>query len=502
MSQPNPIETFLLEAEELLQQIEAIALDLLSKDADSDSINRLFRAMHTLKGSGSMFGFDDVAAFAHHLESALEKVREETLPLTPTLVELILSSTDRIKAMLQGASPGQTEADIVSQLEALQGAASPTSATSDEATVEDTATRESQPQSYLIRFKPHPGIAAHGLDPASLLDELRSLGPCEVLPSLDELPPLDQYVADQCYLSWEIRLQSACDLNAVKDVFVFVEGESEVQIEMDTPPVEKIPKGAEESRSKSTTPRDENRPTPSATESMRKSLAPQSLVRVPSEKLDRLVSLVGELVMNQSRLAQVSSSIDSADLDAPVEAIEQLIAELHDNVLSIRMTPIGETFSRFRRLTHDLSKELGKRIELQTEGEETELDKTVLDRLSEPLVHLIRNSIDHGIEDEDTRIAAGKPPVGRILLKAAHDGGRVLVALQDDGKGFDPDRIRQKAIEKGLVGADASLSQEDIFSLIFQPGFSTAKQVTNVSGRGVAWTLCDARSRPCEAACA
>jgi two-component system chemotaxis sensor kinase CheA len=217
----------------------------------------------------------------------------------------------------------------------------------------------------------------------------------------------------------------------------------------------------------------------------RKPVAADSTIRVPSEKLDRLVNLVGELVMNQSRLSQVAARLDTTELTSPVESIERLINELRDNVLGIRMMPIGSTFSRFKRLVHDLSAELGKEIDLVTEGAETEVDKTVLDRLGDPLIHLIRNSLDHGIEPADQREKLGKSRRGTLRLAAAHTGSNVVITIQDDGKGIDREAIRRKGIEKGLVGADAVLSDREVFGLIFLPGFSTAKQITSVSGRGV-----------------
>jgi two-component system chemotaxis sensor kinase CheA len=208
-------------------------------------------------------------------------------------------------------------------------------------------------------------------------------------------------------------------------------------------------------------------------------------VRVPSERLDRLVNLVGELVMNQSRLSQVAAGANLANLAGPVEELERLVDELRDNVLSIRMMPIGATFSRFKRLVHDLSAELGKEIDLVTQGEETELDKTVLDQLGDPLVHLIRNSIDHGIELPEARQAIGKARRGIIRLAAAHVGSNVVITITDDGRGIDQEAIRAKAVEKGLIAAEARLSEREMYELIFRPGFSTAKQVSNVSGRGV-----------------
>lgn len=476
MSQPNPTETYLLEAQELLAQIEQSALDALSRPRDDEAINRLFRAFHTIKGSGSMFGFDAVAEFTHHVETVLDEVRSGLLPMTPPLVDLLLRSKDQIEALLAGSSPAAGD-EIVAALKALKGAdAAPQPAAPPQAAPLADGARAA----YRISFRPPPGLAATGLDPASLLDELRALGECEVVVNTDAVPTLDALQPDQCYLSWEILLTTEADANAIRDIFIFVEDDSEIRIEREpcilaltTPP-----------KSEPALIANEHADAP-ARPSERKTAAAPSTARVPSEKLDRLVNLVGELVMNQSRLIEVAASIDSAELAGPVEAIERLVSELRDSVLSIRMMPIGATFSQLRRLVHDLSNELGKEIELATEGEDTELDKTVIDQLGDPLVHLIRNSIDHGIELPGERAAAHKPKTGKIRLSAAHKGAHVVVTIQDDGRGLHADTLRAKAVEKGLIARDANLSEAEAFNLIFHPGFSTAKKVTSVSGRGV-----------------
>lgn len=481
MSQPNPIETFRLEAEDLLIQIEHTALDISARPADPDSVNQLFRAFHTLKGSGSMFGFDSVAGFTHHVENTLGKVRDGELEMTPHLVELILEAKDQIKGLLEGGSTSDCDR-IVAALHSLvrpsEAACGPV------APLDSKAINTSSSESFRIHFRPQPSIAATGLDPASLLKELGSLGECTIVANTEGVPPLEQLQADNCYISWDIALSTTRGLNAIKDVFIFVEDDCELTIEplIDYASPKRAaakPTRANIREVKDSQPRKQTIATPA------KPHAPQATVRVPSEKLDRLVNLVGELVMNQSRLIQVSDNIDSPDLAIPVEAIERLIAELRDNVLGIRMMPIASTFNRFRRLVHDLSHDLAKEIELVTEGEETELDKTVLDQLGDPLVHLIRNCIDHGLEPAEERAQAGKSSCGTIRLAAAHEGAQVIVSIEDDGRGLDTEALLAKAIEKGLVAPESNPTESEIFNLIFLPGFSTAKEVTNVSGRGV-----------------
>ena len=488
MSAPDPTQTFLLEAVDLLNQIEEIALDLEQRPGDGEAINRMFRAFHTLKGSGAMFGFDAVAAFTHHVESALDQVRDGVLAVDRPLLALILAARDQIKILLENPENPSVRAEcerIVAELKVISGAVPTKAAVASPA---KPAAPTSALASWRIFFRPPPGVAANGLDPVSLLDELRSLGPCEIVADTTGIPALDQLNPEQCHVAWHITLTTDRGFNAIKDVFIFVEDESKITIEA-------IASGTTAAPAVVTPANPPAHPTPKAEAAKSSPVAPgnpssklaakEASVRVPSSRLDQLVHLVGDLVMNQSRLAQISARLDNAELAAPVEAIERLVDELRDTVLGIRMMPIGSTFSRFKRLVHDLSHELGKEIDLVAEGAETELDKTVLDQLGDPLVHLIRNCIDHAICPPDERLRLGKSRRGTIRLTATHAGSHVVIAIQDDGRGLDLEAIRAKAVEKGLVSATATLSEREIFNLIFLPGFSTAKKVTNVSGRGV-----------------
>ncbi|HEU5080895.1 MAG TPA: chemotaxis protein CheA [Opitutaceae bacterium] len=496
MNLPDPTQTFLLEASDLLDQIEQVALELDGRPDDIEAINRMFRAFHTLKGSGAMFGFDAVASFTHHVETALDNVRNGKLAVTSALLQTILASRDQIQILLhdpQSAAAAAECAKIVAGLRDLTGAAE----AADPVAVSKKRIETEKRATWKITFQPPAAIASSGMNPISLLDELRSLGECEVSAKIDGVPALSRLQPEECYFNWEVRLTTDRGLNAIKDVFIFVEDDSKLTYESVSPaPAPTAPAVSGSATPAAATPKEKEpeaalvapsasrAETPSATSSAKKT-AQEATVRVPSSKLDRLVNLVGELVMNQSRLAQVSAGIANTDLAAPVEAIERLIDELRESVLGIRMMPIGSTFSRFKRLVHDLSHELEKEIDLVTEGAETEVDKTVLDQLGDPLVHLIRNCIDHAICPPDERVRLGKPRRGTIRLKAQHAGSHVIISIQDDGRGLNSDAIRAKGIEKGLIAPDAELSEKDIFNLIFLPGFSTAKTITTVSGRGV-----------------
>jgi two-component system, chemotaxis family, sensor kinase CheA len=502
MQTPNPAQTYLLEAADLLDQVEEIVLDVEQRPADREAVNRLFRAFHTIKGSGAMFGFEAVAAFTHHVENLLDQLRQGAVAISPKLVQLILAARDHIQQLL--ATPpsdaskfSEASQHLAAELQSLLVAApaSPAAATvGGSAVLPSAAPVESgAATTFRIHFRPSPELTATGLDPASLLAELRSFGPCEVTLDCSKVPPLEALDPTKCYLGWDVMLTTDRDLNAIKDVFIFAEDGAELTIEPQVQAVAAAPAATATRASAQTRPEAEKSSpargadaataAPTGAQSV-KSIR-EGVVRVPSGKLDHIVGLVGELVMNESRLSQVSARLNVGELAAPVEAIERLIAELRDAVLGIRMMPIGSTFSRFKRLVHDLSRDLGKDVELVTEGADTELDKTVLDQLADPLVHLIRNSIDHGIGTPAERVAAGKPARGTVRLAASHEGSHVVVTIEDDGRGLDADVIRAKAVEKQLISADANLSEAEIYNLIFLPGFSTAKNVTAVSGRGV-----------------
>ncbi|MEO8660722.1 MAG: chemotaxis protein CheA, partial [Bryobacteraceae bacterium] len=473
----NPVDTFLNEADDLLLEIEAAALSLTA-DPTGDAVNRVFRAFHTIKGSGAMFGFDAVAAFTHHVESLLDQVREGLVKVSDDLANLILAAADQIKLMLLAAQGGPpvdsaSQAALLETVASLSSGHAPAAVGAASPQVPSAAAEE---KLWNIVFRPDPALLSRGGNPVLLFRDLKKLGSCRIEGSLDRLPSLDEMQTEVCYLAWTIELTTIADAAAIRDVFLFVEDGSELRIEAVAPvvsvagpvlPVAVVPP-AEEAR----TANGQNQ-------------SREATVRVPASRLDRLVNLVGELVMNQSRLVSAASRFHSPDLAAPVEEIERLVAELRDDVLQIRMMPIGSIFGRFRRLVHDLSLQLGKEIELVTEGEETELDKSILDALGEPLVHLLRNSIDHGIESVADRLQKGKTRHGTIRLTATHRGSDVVVSIQDDGAGIDRAAVRAKAVARQIILPDDNLSDKEILNLILLPGFSTAQNVTSVSGRGV-----------------
>jgi len=486
----NLVQSFLLEAEDLLGQIEEAALSLTAGDGPGETIHQLFRAFHTIKGSGGMCGLTGIAGFTHHVENMLDKAREGSIPITASLIDLVLKSRDHLKILLMaeqgGTAPPQSSADaLIAAIEEVAGGSRKSGAKTERGENETSESKkgESKVHNWRIKFEPNPSLLACGGNPISLFRDLAELGTCEVIAHSDKVPDLDSIEPEQCYLWWTIKLSSACSKNAIQDVFIFVESDSKLEIEMLDEVAVAEPQTAIATPTLS----------PAAiVKSPAGAPAPQkeapkgdSSVRVPSSRLDRLVNLVGELVINQSRLAQAAAQSGSPEFTNPVQELDRLLAELRDNVLGIRMLPIGTLFGRFRRLVHDLSAELGKEVDLVTEGADTELDKSILDQLSEPLVHCLRNSLDHGVEAPEKRLEKGKPRRATIRLSAVHTGSDVVVSIRDDGRGIDRDAVRAKAVERQLIAPDAVLTDKDIFNLILLPGFSTARQVTNVSGRGV-----------------
>jgi len=472
----DPVETFRQEARDLLEQIEQDLLDLTHQPDNRTLVDAVFRGLHTLKGSGAMFGFDGLAAFTHHCETAFDRVRKGEAPATAELVAAVLAAQDHMRALAEGldAPADRGEALLEDLRRAVEGAGS-SPAEASESPVGHT---------WRIRFSLPSDCLANGTRPLALLDELRELGDCEVVAVTDHVPPLGALDPAACHLAWEVTLGTIHPRSAIEDVFIFVIDDMTLEIEAlseDRPPAadQDVPKAsAEQATGPAFIP---------AANAASEAGAPRSseTVRVPAERLDELMDRVGELVIAQSRLKQLANNSVELQLRAVAEEIERLASDLRDTMMVVRMVPVIQLFGRFRRLIHDLARDTGKSIELATEGETTELDKTVIERLADPLVHLIRNSVDHGLETPEDRLAAGKPAVGRVTLSAHQAGAEVIITITDDGRGVDRARVRAKAEEAGLVAPDASLSDKDLLQLIFQPGFSTAKSVTSLSGRGV-----------------
>lgn len=518
-------EAYREEAFELLGELEEALLELEDSPDNEELVGRVFRAMHTIKGSGAMFGFDDIASFTHEVETVFDLVRNGMAPVTKELIDLTLASRDYIRELLEASSEGtpvdtdRGEKIIADLKRTVPHGEEKTEEAAPE--VEEEAPASADDVTYRIMFKPPQDVFLTGTNPLFILEDLQQLGKCKVVAQMCNIPRLEEMDPEKCYTYWDIVLTTSAGINAIRDVFIFIEDEARVKIDV----IDESGAIDEEEdykmlgeillERKDITAADlkvalsdkgrlgdalvdsgilDERQVEAAlleqahvkeVRQQRKARQDASTIRVTSEKLDSLVDLVGELVTVQARLTQVAGQRVDPELLSISEEVERLAAELHDDTMSIRMVPIGSTFSKFRRLARDLSNELGRDVRLTTEGAETEIDKTVIERLNDPMVHLIRNSVDHGIEPPAVRESAGKPSQGTVHLEARHSGANVLIQVRDDGKGLDAQAIRSKAVEKGLIPPDAELTEKEIFNLVTLPGFSMAGQVTGVSGRGV-----------------
>ena len=542
-------EVFFEEANELLESLEGYLLSLEENPTDKEIISAVFRIMHTIKGSSGMFGFDAISSFTHEVESAFDAIRNGVAPVTPEVIKLTLQSRDHILEMLGGNNSKEESARLIEEFKQVMSSfknnketvATPqeqvvTTKTSEPNNVPVTVpikkttvasskphTEDSNLTTWRISFTPSPSILWNGTRPSLMIKELTEMGDATVILFTKNIPPLSQIEPTTCYLAWDIILTTAQTQQEIQDVFIFLDETSIIKIEpvdvsedvtfklgeilvnrkhisqevLESFLSERKPIGeqlveknlisseslhsalAEQEHIKSVTKAKENAQAnaPLATT--------QQSIRVSSDKLDQLIDLVGELVTFNARLGQHAQSVNNSTLLMLSEQSERLIIALRNNAMDMRMLPIGTIFTRFRRLVHDLSADMHKNIELVTEGAETELDKTVIEKLNDPLIHMIRNSVDHGIETREERIAKGKNPQGTVKLIAQHAGAFVLIIISDDGAGLNKEKIYQKAVDKGLVAPGTDVSDNDIYNMIFLPGFSTADKVSSVSGRGV-----------------
>jgi two-component system chemotaxis sensor kinase CheA len=401
------------------------------------------------------------------------------------LIDLTLAALDQIRLMIDEGDSGEASdparrAGILEQVQALAGQgknipeSDPIPGARGVPAFDPLQQRE-----WRIRFAPGPELMRDGTNPLLLLQELRQLGTARIKADISAIPSLEEMDPERCYIGWDVALTSGADADAIHDIFIFVEDVCELTIEPG--PASSAAVAAQETLGKRL--EDQRSGSPGRRPYDKADTA--SSIRVPAAKLDQFVDLVGELVTVQARLGEIAMRLNEPEVAAVSEEIERLTSALRENSMNIRMLPIRGTFERFRRLVHDLARDLGKEVELTIEGADTELDKTVIEQLSDPLMHLIRNSMDHGIETASARVAAGKRPTARIHLSARYSGANVLIGVSDDGTGINTEAVRNRAVERGLIAPDAHLSEAETFALIFEAGFSTAQQITDVSGRGV-----------------
>ncbi|MDH4228297.1 MAG: chemotaxis protein CheA [Nitrospirota bacterium] len=473
--------------EEGREHIASLEEDLIQLENESGTgqavnhelVNRIFRSAHTIKGGAGSVGFGELSGFTHTVENVLDRVRENQISITQELVSVLLNAVDCMSRLLdaamgEGTPPDSTElAALVAQLNSHLGdAVSAASALADQATEKVRRQKTDRDHTFAIDLKLHPQVMQNGTDPLMLLTELKDHGQVTLKAvHTENCPPLEQMDPYALYLSWDVEVTGRLTGADLDNVFIFVSDESPLRYRDITPEAPVVKKAVPRSASEVAPGRDRSK---------------LNSVRVDTDRLDRLVNLVGELVIGQARVTQTTQSTGAApEVTAAVEALERITRDLQDEAMGMRMLPIGPTFVQFQRVVRDLAMSQGKEVSLQISGQETELDKSIIEKISDPLKHMVRNAVDHGLETPEERRQAGKSETGELVLSAFHSEGNIVIEISDDGKGLDAAAIAAKAVKEGLIPPDHTLSETEIHQLIFHPGLSTAKQVTDVSGRGV-----------------
>ena len=474
MSAMDPTEIFRQEASELFEVLEGALLDLGQRPDDRELVDSAFRALHTIKGSGAMFGFDKVASFTHEFETAFDRVRKGEIKPTQELISVALAAKDYIRALIE--DPQSTD-DVIGEaiLDDLKRFVSfdqPAAAVIEIAEAPPLAPGGSKQAGWHLHLEFESHILRNGSNPLDLLEDLCKLGPCFVVPITDGVPFLDEMEPEDCYLKWDVKLHAACNKDAIDDVFMFVQDEMKLTLAP-----------LDHAEAPAPAPLFQLLDDEPATAEMAAPVA-EAVAEQPVAKAEPQSEAKPEIKREAAPARREDAKQERGIATVRVQA-ERLASSLRDTTMGARMVPIGSLFGRFRRLVHDLSRDLSKPVEFVTSGEDTELDKTMIECLADPLVHLIRNAIDHGIEDTATRAANGKTEQGRIELAAVHSGAQVLVTVKDNGGGLNTARIRAKAEEQGLIAAGAVLTDHEIHQFLFHPGFSTAQTISALSGRGV-----------------
>lgn len=484
-------DTYITECYELLEDMERRLLHLDEDSADLEELNAIFRCAHSIKGGAGAFGFDQITSFTHILEALLDGMREGKVAPSRDAVDTLLKSADIVRQLVNAAQVGETlphdfDKAIVSELQSVAIANGVV-----------TATQSNKPQTssseiilYSIGFSPHKGLFTSGNEPLFIIRELQSLGKLSTVVNYSKITDIEAFIQDECYLTWNFDLETSRGIDDVREVFEFVVDHCDLKIDiiggfsLSTIAIEP----SETKKQRLAFPARMVQKEGAQTEILTNNTGIVSSIRVDVDKVDRLVNMVGELVITQAMLSAQARHLPIDQFQGLLDGISELsqhTRELQEAVMAVRMQPVKSIFSRMPRIVRDLSKQLGKEIRLETFGENTEVDKTLIEQLSDPLTHMIRNSVDHGIEKPEERLQNGKPAEGAIKLTANHRGGRIVIEISDDGAGINREKVLARAREKGLVAPDANLTNEEIDNLVFMPGFSTAETITNISGRGV-----------------
>lgn len=538
------LEVFFEECDEGLNVMETGLLNLGTGEVDVEEINTIFRAAHSIKGGSATFDMLEIAGFTHVMETLLDQMRSHEREVTTAAVDLLLESVDCLREMIDVTRDEEDidekrVSDLKQRLEVMLAGKEETAGeekapTSSEEVASPEADAGAAGKGWIIDFYPHPDILKNGNEPYRLFEELRQIGELEVVCNLNKIPDFKNFDPEDNYLGWRMELVTTVNEARVREVFSWIDDACELDIKRldkagkhnSSPETETTPSGSsgsdevkamtehEPEKKAQSVPEPEKivsekatvapvksaGEAPAAAAETKKATPPKpakakkkpsgeaSSIRVSIEKIDSLINLVGELIITQSMLSQFTDEFDMSQIESLRDGLSQLTRnsrELQETAMQIRMLPISSSFNRFPRLVRDMSSKLGKKVELVISGEGTELDKTVLEKIADPLVHLVRNSLDHGLEMPDKRRDAGKPETGTIELKAFHEGGNIVIEVVDDGAGINKERVYKKAVESGVIAADEKLTDEEINNLIFEPGFSTAEVVSDISGRGV-----------------
>lgn len=525
----DPQEIFREEARELLEELETSLIGLENDPSDRSLVDTAFRALHTIKGSGTMFDLTDLVSFAHDLESAFVIIRDHSLTVNQRIIDLTLAATDHLSALVEERpiepEEHQEASKIVRALEEVVGASGSTDRSVEESpgsaeSKQSPGTDDSRTlQLFRVEYRPSLHTFVRGTNPLALIQELRETGDVLILGYVSNIPALDAYDPEACYLAWDFLVTTTQPRRSIEDVFMFVDEESDLDIALvepgeyrrigeilvdrgdltereleallaDRPPLGEVlvQEGVVSQESVRSALEEQKWASQFAgTEKSGSAVGPESIstIKVRTDRLDHLVNLVGELVSLQAQISLRAQQGTDREMLAHAEQLERLVRESRELSMELHMVPVETLFSPFRRLVRDLAKELGREVRLELAGTETELDKNVVESLRDPLLHIVRNSIDHGIEPPEVRKERGKPPAGRLIMRAGYTGALVTIRVEDDGAGINEDKVLERARERGIVEASETLSVAQIHDLIFAPGFSTSETATQVSGRGV-----------------
>ncbi len=500
------LDGYKAENDELLQNMEDSLMDIQENGMDDENINAVFRAAHTIKGSSGMFGIDYIVDFTHTAENLLDKIRNHKIEINDEIIELLLACKDQMQTLVDfvmsdpEGTPDEeiqsTSQTLINELaQYIEGGSTQQESKDDEKVEKKENSNEPQDNLNIYKIKVDFGsdIFDHGFDTYTFINYLQEIGEIKNIDTdLDAIPNIKDITPTDCYMSYSIDFHSDKDVDVVESAFDFIKDSSTISIENLSQPKkeevkeEKVEKEVIEDKVEQPKEiKQEPKKDKSKIKKTASAVKQTNFIRIEASKVDSLINQIGEMVIANAAVMQKATDFKNSELMETVSTVTRMLEEVRENAMQIRMVPVGETFNKFKRIVHDTANKVGKKVDLIINGGDTELDKTVIEKIADPLVHLIRNSVDHGIEAPEDRKKFNKPEVGVLQLNAYHDAGSIAIEITDDGKGLDSELLFAKGVEKGLINEDDKLTEKEIFELILQPGFSMAKQVSDISGRGV-----------------